>query len=82
MDNYDYTLKDFKVSFLNDNGEWELIGQFQRVRFRDNSYFQEFNFNKLIECKIIKLDLINVWGSDGGNYILIKRINFYIADIE
>ena len=80
VDDYECTIKDFKVSFLNDNEQWELIGQFQRVRYQDNPDFQEFNIKK--ECNKIRLDLINVWGSKGGNFILIKKLDFYIADIE
>ena len=80
VDDYECTIKDFKVSFLNDNEQWELIGQFQRVSYKDNPDFQEFNIKK--ECNKIRLDLINVWGSYGGNFILIKKLDFYIADIE
>ena len=80
VDDFECTIKDFKVSFLNDNEQWELIGQFQRVRYQDNPDFQEFNIKK--ECNKIRLDLINVWGSYGGNFILIKKLDFYIADIE
>ena len=80
VDNFDCTLKDFKVSFLNEEEEWELIGKFQRVSYSNNTGFQEFIIKK--ECKKIRLDLINVWGELGGNFILIKRLDFYIADIE
>ena len=80
VDNFDCTLKDFKVSFLNEEEEWELIGKFQRVCYSNNTEFQEFIIKK--ECQKIRLDLINVWGELGGNFILIKRLDFYIADIE
>ena len=41
--------------------------------------FQEFNI--CAEGRILKLTLIDNWGPGGGNFILIKRMLFEVADI-
>jgi len=40
--------------------------------------FKKFEIQK--ECKGIKLYLIDNWGKGGGNYILIKNIDFNVSD--
>ena len=40
---------------------------------------QVFNIER--EAQIIKIELLNTWGTKSGNYILIKKIFFEIADI-
>lgn len=78
VDNFECTIKNFKVEVISENGEKNSVGSFIRDRYNDNDGFQEFPINK--ECKGIKLDLIDNWGEIGGNYILISRIDFNVSD--
>lgn len=41
---------------------------------------QEFNINK--ETQFVRIDLIDNWGVQSGNFILIKSLAFQIADIH
>lgn len=78
VDSYDCSLKNFKVEITSPSGAIENVGTFTRSRYNDNNGFQEFEINKA--CKGIKLYLIDNWGEGGGNYILIKRIDFNVSD--
>ena len=78
VDNYDCSLKNFKVEITSPLGTIENIGTFTRSKYIDNNGFQEFEINK--GCKGIKLYLIDNWGEGGGNYILIKRIDFNASE--
>ena len=78
VDNFDCSLKNFKVEITSPSGAIENVGTFTRSRYKDNNGFQEFEINKA--CKGIKLYLIDNWGEQGGNYILIKRIDFNVSD--
>ena len=78
VDNYDCSLKTFSVEIIDQNGNSDNIGSFERSKYQDNSNFQGFEINK--ECKGIKLNLIDNWGSSSGNYILISRIDFCVSD--
>ena len=78
VDNYDCSLKNFKVEITSPLGTIENIGTFTRSKYIDNNGFQEFEINK--GCKGIKLYLIDNWGEGGGNYILIKRIDFNVSE--
>ena len=75
---YDCSLKNFKVEITSPLGTIENIGTFTRSKYIDNNGFQEFEINK--GCKGIKLYLIDNWGEGGGNYILIKRIDFNVSE--
>ena len=75
---FDCTLKDFKIEVVSPNGERIKLGTFTRSKYKDNPGFEEFEINK--ECKGIKLYLIDNWGKTGGNYILIKKLDFYVSD--
>ena len=78
VDCYDCSLKNFRVETISPNGEKINVGTFTRSRYKDNTGFQEFDIEK--ECKGVKLYLIDNWGEGGGNYILIKEIDFYVSD--
>ena len=75
---YDCSLKNFTVEIIPQNWDKYELGKFTRSRYRDNTGFEEFPINK--ECKGIKLYLIDNWGEKGGNYILIKRIDFNVSE--
>ena len=75
---YDCSLKNFKVEITSPLGTRENIGTFTRSKYIDNKGFQEFEINK--GCKGIKLYLIDNWGEGGGNFILIKRIDFNVSE--
>jgi hypothetical protein len=76
---HDCSLKEFFLLIKNKNGEWENTGKYVCKPFNDKMGLQVFNVGK--EAQIIKLELINTWGIKSGNYILIKKIFFEIADI-
>ena len=78
VDNYDCSLKNFKVEITSPLGTIENIGTFTRSKYIDNNGFQEFEINK--GCKGIKLYLIDNRGKGGGNHILIKRIDFNVSE--
>ena len=78
VDDFDCSLKNFKVEITSPLGTIENIGTFTRSKYIDNKGFQEFEINK--GCKGIKLYLIDNWGEGGGNYILIKRIDFNVSE--
>ena len=78
VDNYECSLKNFRVEITSPNGTKENVGTFTRSKYEDNTGFQEFEINKV--CKGIKFYLIDNWGEGGGNYILIKRIDFNVSD--
>ena len=78
VDNFDCSLKNFKVEITSPLGTIENIGTFTRSKYIDNNGFQEFEINK--GCKGIKLYLIDNWGKGGGNHILIKRIDFNVSE--
>ena len=78
VDRFECSLKTFSVEIIDQNGNSDNIGSFVRSKYQNNSNFQDFGINK--ECKGIKLNLIDNWGSYGGNFILISRIDFCVSD--
>ena len=77
--NFDCSLKNFKVHIKNDILKWEEAGSFVCAQFNENQNIQEFNINK--ETQYVRLDLIDNWGTQSGNFILIKFLCFEIGDI-
>ena len=75
---YECSLKTFKIELISENGDRNNLGTFIRKKYKDEKGFQEFEIQK--ECKGIKLYLIDNWGKGGGNYILIKNIDFNVSD--
>ena len=78
VDNYECSLRNFKIEIKSPKGEKINLGDFTRSKYKDNTGFEEFQINR--ECKGLKLYLIDNWGSGGGNFILIKRIDFNVSD--
>ena len=78
VDNYECSLRNFKLEIKSSNDKKIYLGDFTRSKYKDNTGFEEFQINR--ECKGLKLYLIDNWGSGGGNYILIKRIDFNVSD--
>ena len=76
--NFECSLKTFKVEVISSNNERHNLGTYIRSKYQNNSGFEEFQIDR--ECKGIKLYLIDNWGKQGGNYILIKRIEFNVSD--
>lgn len=76
---HDCSLKDFYVLTKNKRGEWENVSKFFCKRYNDKLGLQEFFVGK--ECQFVRIDLSNTWGTKSGNYILIKKIFFEVADI-
>lgn len=78
VDDYECSLRNFKIEIKSPNDEKINLGDFTRSKYKDNKGFEEFQINR--ECKGLKLYLIDNWGSGGGNFILIKRIDFNVSD--
>jgi hypothetical protein len=76
---HDCSLKEFYIFIKNKNGEWENTGKYVCKPYNDKMGLQVFNIGR--EAQIIKIELLNTWGIKSGNYILIKKIFFEIADI-
>jgi hypothetical protein len=77
--NFGCVLKNFKVSIKNEDDEWEEVNSFI---CQDNNYkdeIQSFQIEK--ETQLLKIDFIDAWSNEGGNYILIKKLSFRVADI-
>ena len=79
VSNHDCTLKDFKVQIKNKDNLWEDAGKFTCESYNPNQGLQVFFIGK--ETQFIRMDFINNWGIKSGNYLLIKRMFFCIADI-
>ena len=77
VDTAECSLKTFKIDVINNNGV-ETLGPFTRKKYKSISDFQEFEINR--ESKGIKMILIDNWGNEGGNYILIAKIEFNVSD--
>jgi hypothetical protein len=77
---YECSLKNFVVSYLDENKKWVIVKKFLKNAYNKNEIYQNFEIN--VECQKIKLDLIDNWGKGGGNYILIKRIWFNVGELE
>jgi len=72
-------LKNFKVSIKNNFGNWEEVNSFI---CKDNNYkvdMQEFPIER--ETQFVRIDFIDSWPNNDGNYILIRKISFKVADI-
>ena len=68
------SLNSFNIDIFDDDGKKEEIGQFSL----DNKEFKEFTIEKV--CKKVLLNLKDTRGNGGGDYILIKRIDFNVSD--
>ena len=79
VDVYDCSLKNFKVKIKNEIGKWEEVGKFV-CDMKEVQNKQEFTINK--ETQFVRIDLIDNWGVQSGNFILIKSLGFQIADIH
>ena len=72
-------LKNFKVSIKNEDGNWEEINSFI---CQDNNYKDEIqSFPIEEETQFVKINFIDAWSNKDGNYILIKKLSFRVADI-
>ena len=76
---HDCSLKDFYVLTKNRKGEWEKVSKFFCKPYNDKLGLQEFYIGK--ETHYVRMELSSTWGTKSGNYILIKKIFFEVADI-
>ena len=77
---YNCVLKRFKVSIKNDKGNWIEVKEFC---CQDNKYqidMQRFSIER--ETQFVKIDFIDAWNKGDGDYILIRRLKFNVADID
>ena len=79
VDNYDCSLKNFKVLTKNEIGKWEDVGNFVCAQYNINPNLQEVPINK--ETQFVKIEFIDNWGTQSGNFILVKVLCFEIGDI-
>ena len=79
VDNFDCSLKNFKVEIKNEIGKWEDAGNFVCAQYNINPNLQEFGINK--EAQYIKINFIDNWGTQSGNFILVKILCFEVGDI-
>lgn len=79
VDAYDCLVKNFKVQIKNDIGKWEEAGKFV-CELKEVPTLEEFPINK--ETQFVRIDFIDNWGVQSGNFILIKSLAFQIADIH
>ena len=79
VDNFDCSLKNFKVQIKNEIGIWEGAGKFICAQFKLNPNIQEFIINR--ETQFVKIDLIDNWGAQSGNFIMVKSLSFEVGDI-
>ena len=78
--NNDCVLKHFKVSIKDEQENWIEVKEFC---CQNNEYqidMQRFSIEK--ETQFVKIDFIDAWGSYNGDYILIRRLKFNVADID
>ena len=76
---HDCSLKEFYILIKNNEDKWENTGKYLLKPYNDKMGLQVFNIGR--EAQIIKLELLNTWGTKSGNFILIKKIFFEIGDI-
>ena len=79
VDNYDCSIKNFKVEIKNEIGKWEDAGNFVCAHYKINPNIQEFNINK--ETQFVRINFIDNWGTQSGNFILVKILCFEVGDI-
>ena len=79
VDNFECSLKNFKVLTKNEIGKWEDVGNFVCAQYSINPNLQEFTINR--ETQYVKIEFIDNWGFQNGNFILIKILCFEIGDI-
>jgi hypothetical protein len=80
LHDFECTLKNFKISVMDDNNNWKIISSFVCQPFNKEDNFQYFDID--IDTQMVKMDLIDNWGNGGGNYILIKRLYFEVGDLK
>lgn len=72
-------LKNFKVSIKNVEGNWEEVNTFCCQDNKSQIEMQIFSIEK--ETQFVKINFIDAWSKDGGDFILIKKLSFNVADI-
>ena len=77
---HDCSLKEFFIFIQNNKGDWENTGKYVCKPYNDKLGLQEFFIGK--ETQFVRMELSSTWGTKSGNYILIKKIFFEIADIS
>lgn len=77
--NFGCVLKNFTVSIKNKKDEWELVEKFICKDNLSEQEMQQFKIER--ETQFVRMDYLDAWSSHGGNYILIKRLAFKVAEI-
>ena len=72
-------LKNFKVCVKDDEGNWKEVNTFCCQDNKSQNDMQHFFIDK--ETRFVKINFIDAWSKSGGDYILIRRLSFNIADI-
>ena len=80
LHDFECTLKNFKISVMDDNNNWKIVSSFICQPFNKEVNFQYFDID--VDTQKVKMDLIDNWGNGGGNYILIKRLYFEVGELN
>ena len=80
LHDFECTLKNFKISVMDDNNNWKIVSSFICQPFNKEVNFQYFDID--VDTQKVKMDLIDNWGNGGGNYILIKRLYFEVGELK
>ena len=80
LHDFECTLKNFKISVMDDNNNWKIVSSFICQPFNKEVNFQYFEID--VDTQMVKMDLIDNWGNGGGNYILIKRLYFEVGELK
>jgi len=80
LHDFECTLKNFKISVMDDNNNWKIVSSFICQPFNKEVNFQYFEID--VDTQMVKIDLIDNWGNGGGNYILIKRLYFEVGELK
>ena len=77
VDNFDCSLKNFRVFIKNEIGKWEDAGNFVCAQYSINPNLQEFNINK--ETQFVKIEFIDNWGY---NLEISSLLKYYVLKLE
>jgi len=83
VDNFECTVKDWtvQVSDKDDKETWKDVISYQAKCGKQCVTEQIFDGFQ-IRTKYIRLFFKNNWGPGGGNYILVKDVRFYGAELD
>lgn len=76
LSDFDCSLKNFSVSILREDS-FVLVKSYLCPHYDSSVEWNEFELNEI--GKVVKFSLIDNWGESGGDYILIKALQFKVG---